>query len=349
MKLSKLVLATLISTNLLTAEEIINQENKAVYGESILNDNKSVQPNNYVKSNFLPNENQANANNINDNAIYQQKIYNQTSNYQSYQPQEELSKDELELLKASIRNQNLNALQQRFFNKKYKGYENTLNIKYEENKTQKIRTRFAMATTLIFNTDITSYILGDTTGFKAEEIPSLPNAISIKPLLIGIDTSLTIFTKDNKIHTFYIYSTDYKNPKDPSLVVYIKDEESKKILDEKEKKLQDEYLIIKEGIAELRVKKDEIYNHYSQKGKKGNEWLQAEEIFNDNKFTYFKYDKNKLPKLPVIFAVIDKQDSPVETRVIGDYIIAETTNKKFTIRSGESYICVERLDNKAKK
>ncbi|XTO85257.1 hypothetical protein J0E88_10945 (plasmid) [Campylobacter coli] len=112
-----------------------------------------------------------------------------------------------------------------------------------------------MATTLIFETDITNYILGDTTGFKVEEIPSMPNAIAIKPMLIGIDTSLTIFTKDNKLHTFYIFSTDYKNSKDPSLVIYIHDENSKEMIKEKQEKLAKDYLIIKEGIAEVRVKK----------------------------------------------------------------------------------------------
>ena len=107
----------------------------------------------------------------------------------------------MEFLNSSIRNRNLNALQKKFFYKNYSGFENTTHIDYIENKTHKIRTRFAMATTLIFSTDITSYILGDTTGFKIEEIPNLSNAISIKPMLIGIDTSLTIFTRDNKIHT----------------------------------------------------------------------------------------------------------------------------------------------------
>ncbi len=58
-----------------------------------------------------------------------------------------------------------------------------------------------------------------------------------------------------------------------------------------------------------------------------------------------------MPQVPAIFAVIDKQDSPVETRIIGNYVIAETTAKKFTIKSGDSYVCVERLDQnkKAKK
>lgn len=322
-------------------------------GESILQ-TKDQTLNNYTQTNIkidpLGNQVQTIDNSSYANPQYQVQAFDTYSQSNG----EQLSEEQIALMKSAIRNQNLNALQRRFFQKKYSGFENTLNLNYQPNKTQKIRTRFAMATTLIFETDITNYILGDTTGFKVEEIPSMPNAIAIKPMLIGIDTSLTIFTKDNKLHTFYIFSTDYKNSKDPSLVIYIHDENSKEMIKEKQEKLAKDYLIIKEGIAEVRVKKSEIYNHYSQKAKKDNEWLISEEIFNDQKFTYFKYDKDKMPQVPAIFAVIDKQDSPVETRIIGNYVIAETTAKKFTIKSGDSYVCVERLEKsnqnkKAKK
>lgn len=279
---------------------------------------------------------------------YSNPQYTQTFQEEKGKSQnKELNESELELLKSAIRNRNLNALQKKFFYKNYSGFENTTHIDYIENKTHKIRTRFAMATTLIFSTDITSYILGDTTGFKIEEIPNLSNAISIKPMLIGIDTSLTIFTRDNKIHTFYIFSTDYKNQRDPALVIYINDKETKKQILKEQEKIKEEYLVIKEGIAEIKVKKSDIHDNYIQKcTNKDNQWLKAEEIFDDKKFTYFKYDKSKNPQIPTIFAVIDEQDSPVETRVIGNYIIAETINRKFSIKSGNSYVCVERLDKK---
>ncbi|ECL7558317.1 type IV secretion system protein VirB9 [Campylobacter jejuni] len=343
----------MISFNIVNAEipyiednnQTINATNENIYGENILNDGNSNKAKNYIQTNILPNKQENNYNNY-DNFQYQ----NQNELYYQNENGQKIEKEQLELMKQALKNQNLNALQKRFFQKKYSGYENTLNLNYQENKTEKIRTRFAMATTIIFQTDITNYILGDTTGFKVEEIPNLPNAIAIKPLLIGIDTSLTIFTKDNKIHTFYIFSTDYKNSKDPNLIVYIKDDKTQNLIDEKNEKINKEYLIIKEGIAEVRVKKTDIYNHYLQKGTNPNKWLVAEEIFDDKKFTYFKYDKKKMPQIPAIFAVIDNQDSPVESRVIGNYIIAETTAKKFTIRSGNSYICVEKIDPpKAKK
>lgn len=331
-------------------------------GESIFATREQMSPHNYMNSNLAINPSQ-NANSLtpmqleelrqsaqNDIAKADERLNNihleqqRNNNYNSYSSSGSMSEEELALMKSAIRSQNLKALQQRFHSKKYTGIENTTTINYVENKTQKIRTRFAMATTLIFETDIESYILGDTTGFKVEEIPNMSNAVAIKPLLIGIDTSLTVRTKDKKLHTFYLFSTDYKNAKDPALVVYITDKESRKILEEKQTQIEKDYFIIKDGIAELRVKREDISTKYIQKATKENQWLMAEEIFSDKKFTYFKYDKDNMPQLPTIYAVIDGKDSPVETRIIGNYLIAETINPKFSIITGESYVCVEKTD-----
>lgn len=324
-----------------TNQSVLNQaeQGQASQGESLFLDKNKNRTSNNPTNDFLQ---QNFSNNDLNNASNHRELFNDNEKVQSYEG--EINEEQLALMKAAIRNQNLNALQGTFFTKKYQGFENTKNLNFEMDKTQKIRTRFAMATTLIFETDIQSYILGDNTGFKIEEIPNLPNALAIKPLLIGIDTSLTIFTKDNKLHTFYLYSTDYKSNKDPDLIVYIKDDESKKEIEEKKERLEKDYLVIKEGITEVKVKRSDIYKHYKQKTKKENEWLLAEEIFNDKQFTYFKYDKNKMPQIPSIFVVIDNQDSPIETRTIGNYIIAETTAQKFTIMLGNSHVCVEKIE-----
>lgn len=259
---------------------------------------------------------------------------------------QQLSKEQLDLLKEAARMRNLKAIQQKFFTKKYSGYENTKHLSYEKDKTEKIRTRFAMATTLIFPNKISSYVLGDKVGFEIEELPNLENAIAIKPNLIGIDTSLTIFTTDKKMYSFYLFSTDYKSNKNPDLIVYVNDkdtQDTQSTQDTKNPKKKDDYFVIKEGIAEIKVKKDEIYANYLQKALKRNSFLLAENIFNDKQFTYFKFDKERMPQIPSIFVVVDGQDSPIETKVIGNYIIAETTATNFTIRLGNAYVCVERL------
>ena len=202
-----------------------------------------------------------------------------------------------------------------------------------------------MATTLIFDKPIDSFIVGDSTGFQVEELPNMKNALAIKPLLIGIDTSLTVFTKDKKLHTFFIFSIDYKSQMNPDFIVYVKNAPENVIIYDDDKKAPNskDYFIIKEGIAEMKVKKADIYDEYIQKATQNNQWLMAEEIFNDKQFTYFKYDKDKLPQIPTVFVVVDSQDSPQESRVIGNYLIVETTAKKFTLRIGESYVCVEKL------
>ena len=239
--------------------------------------------------------------------LQQNRNYQENYQREAYSQEQAYSQEELNLLKSSIRNQDLKAIQKTFFDKKYSGFENTKELGFENKKTQKIITRNAMATTLIFESDIESIILGDTTGFKLEEIPNRSNAIAIKPLLIGIDTSLTIFTKDKRIHSFYVYSTDYKNKKDPAFIIYIKDEESQKIKNlSKEEKRRDYIILNEDQVDEIAIKRSDISTNYIQKAKKQHEWLLAEEIFSDKKFTYFKYSKDKLPQIPVIFAVIDK-------------------------------------------
>lgn len=339
-------------------QELVNEQNgqkeNSSMGENIFND-KEKDINKNVQSGV----------GINPFGLFEKKEHPQVTNFKqnSQIPQDEIisfekselptpreyNKEELELMQSAIRSQDLKALQNKFHSKKYSGYENTQTINYIANKTHKIRTRYAMATTIIFDSPIQNYILGDQTGFKIEQIPNKEEAIAVIPQLIGIDTSLTIFTMDNKIHTFYLFSTDYKNANDPSFVIYIKDEETQKAKQAKIESDNKNYKIIKDGIAELKVKKSDIYSGYVQKAEKENEWLLSDEIFDDKKFTYFKYPKDEMPQIPAIFAVIDNQDSPVETRVIGNYIIAETINPRFTIKSGNSYVCVGRKETQAEK
>ncbi|WP_100963224.1 TrbG/VirB9 family P-type conjugative transfer protein [Helicobacter pylori] len=76
--------------------------------------------------------------------------------------------------------------------------------------------------------------------------------------------------------------------------------------------------------------------------------LMPKEIFNDKQFTYFKFDKRlALSKFPVIYKVVDGYDNPVNTRIVGDYIIAEDVSAKWTLRLGKDYLCI-RFVKKAK-
>lgn len=141
------------------AQDMINQNQ----GESIYMDKDSTK-NNFVNSSIRINPTEENP--INQN--YQNSFYQQ--NYDNQFLSQELSEEQITLLKAAARAKDLKSLQQKFFSKKYSGYENTIHFNYQANKTQKITTRMAMATTLIFSTKIDSFVLGDELGFKVEEL-----------------------------------------------------------------------------------------------------------------------------------------------------------------------------------
>ncbi|MGP1561308.1 MAG: TrbG/VirB9 family P-type conjugative transfer protein [Helicobacteraceae bacterium] len=66
-------------------------------------------------------------------------------------------------------------------------------------------------------------------------------------------------------------------------------------------------------------------------------------IFNDNRFTYFKFDLSRGDKtLPQIYRVTDEKDTLVNSSVIGSYLRAEILSQRFTLRSGEKHLCVQR-------
>ncbi len=123
---------------------------------------------------------------------------------------------------------------------------------------------------------------------------------------------------------------------------------------EETKEKEEETIIIGDNTNAMKIVKKDIQKGYralksSQRkwyclgicSKKSKPSLMPEEIFNDKQFTYFKFDKKlALSKFPVIYKVVDGYDNPVNTRIVGDYIIAEDISAKWTLRLGKDYLCI---------
>ncbi|WP_367684373.1 TrbG/VirB9 family P-type conjugative transfer protein [Helicobacter pylori] len=130
---------------------------------------------------------------------------------------------------------------------------------------------------------------------------------------------------------------------------------------EEAKEKEEETITIGDNTNAMKIVKKDIQKGYkalksSQRkwyclgicSKKSKPSLMPEEIFNDKQFTYFKFDKKlALSKFPVIYKVVDGYDNPVNTRIVGDYIIAEDVSTKWTLRLGKDYLCI-RFVKKAK-
>ncbi|MGL2418434.1 TrbG/VirB9 family P-type conjugative transfer protein [Helicobacter pylori] len=137
---------------------------------------------------------------------------------------------------------------------------------------------------------------------------------------------------------------------------------NKPLKEEKEEtKEKEEVIIIGDNTNAMKIIKKDIQKGYKALKSSQRKWyclwacskksklsLMPKEIFNDKQFTYFKFDKKlALSKFPVIYKVVDGYDNPVNTRIVGDYIIAEDVSAKWTLRLGKDYLCI-RFVKKAK-
>ncbi|WP_187936827.1 TrbG/VirB9 family P-type conjugative transfer protein [Helicobacter pylori] len=131
---------------------------------------------------------------------------------------------------------------------------------------------------------------------------------------------------------------------------------NKPLKEEKEetKTPEEEAIIIGDNTNAMKIVKKDIQKGYRALKSSQRKWyclgicskksklsLMPKEIFNDKQFTYFKFDKRlALSKFPVIYKVVDGYDNPVNTRIVGDYIIAEDVSAKWTLRLGKDYLCI---------
>ncbi|MFP6095972.1 TrbG/VirB9 family P-type conjugative transfer protein [Helicobacter pylori] len=130
---------------------------------------------------------------------------------------------------------------------------------------------------------------------------------------------------------------------------------------EETKEKEEETITIGDNTNAMKIVKKDIQKGYKALKSSQRKWyclgicskksklsLMPKEIFNDKQFTYFKFDKKlALSKFPVIYKVVDGYDNPVNTRIVGDYIIAEDVSTKWTLRLGKDYLCI-RFVKKAK-
>lgn len=151
--------------------------------------------------------------------------------------------------------------------------------------------------------------------------------------------------KENKENTLENAPTNDNKP--------LKEEPLKEEREETKEK-EEETIIIGDNTNAMKIVKKDIQKGYKALKSSQRKWyclgicskksklsLMPKEIFNDKQFTYFKFDKRlALSKFPVIYKVVDGYDNPVNTRIVGDYIIAEDVSAKWTLRLGKDYLCI---------
>ncbi|MCQ2646684.1 TrbG/VirB9 family P-type conjugative transfer protein [Helicobacter pylori] len=168
--------------------------------------------------------------------------------------------------------------------------------------------------------------------------------------------NLQVFIEDKNYYSNAFLKPQKENKENKENTLENAPTNNKPLKEEKEeaKEKEEETIIIGDNTNAMKIVKKDIQKGYralksSQKkwyclgicSKKSKLSLMPKEIFNDKQFTYFKFDKKlALSKFPVIYKVVDGYDNPVNTRIVGDYIIAEDVSAKWTLRLGKDYLCI---------
>ncbi|RVZ89148.1 conjugal transfer protein [Helicobacter pylori] len=183
-----------------------------------------------------------------------------------------------------------------------------------------------------------------STTFTSSKHPNLQVFIEDKNYYSNAFIKPQKENKENKENTLENAPTNNKPLKEEPL----KEEK------EETKEKEEETITIGDNTNAMKIVKKDIQKGYKALKSSQRKWyclgicskksklsLMPKEIFNDKQFTYFKFDKRlALSKFPVIYKVVDGYDNPVNTRIVGDYIIAEDVSTKWTLRLGKDYLCI---------
>ncbi|WQT62424.1 TrbG/VirB9 family P-type conjugative transfer protein [Helicobacter pylori] len=168
--------------------------------------------------------------------------------------------------------------------------------------------------------------------------------------------NLQVFIEDKNYYSNAFMKPQKENKENKENTLENAPTNNKPLKEEKEetKEKEEETIIIGDNTNAMKIIKKDIQKGYKALKSSQRKWyclgicskksklsLMPKEIFNDKQFTYFKFDKKlALSKFPVIYKVVDGYDNPVNTRIVGDYIIAEDVSAKWTLRLGKDYLCI---------
>ncbi|WQR90618.1 TrbG/VirB9 family P-type conjugative transfer protein [Helicobacter pylori] len=168
--------------------------------------------------------------------------------------------------------------------------------------------------------------------------------------------NLQVFIEDKNYYSNAFLKPQKENKENKENTLENAPTNNKPLKEKKEeaKEKEEETITIGDNTNAMKIVKKDIQKGYKALKSSQRKWyclgicskksklsLMPEEIFNDKQFTYFKFDKRlALSKFPVIYKVVDGYDNPVNTRIVGDYIIAEDVSTKWTLRLGKDYLCI---------
>ncbi len=209
-------------------------------------------------------------------------------------------------------------------------------VPYQKNNVIPIAGQAFVNTQIIFGEDETILDVqgGDEAGWTTHIDKSLPFILNLKPTQFDSNTNLDVVTSDKanekRIYRFHL-SMGNSAEQDKEHAVYAVEFIYP---DKEEAKLEATLNFLqrqKESILNASKKPADYHWDYSFNGTKS---IMPQHVFDDGQFTYLQLRPHQT--VPSVFAVNNAQgeESVVNTRVEGDYLIIQEIAPQFTLREG---------------
>jgi type IV secretory pathway VirB9-like protein len=241
-----------------------------------------------------------------------------------------LSKDDELLRKIENNKVNLDAIHKAMIDSKPE--DSVINIDYKSNQVVKIFTRIDSITVIeLPKGEVVSDIsFGNGKYFMMEKLsktnPSSGNFIAIKTMVSGVDTSLHILTRSNRLYTFHLFALDTKSQEVFYSTVRVNDFDNKyKFSDIKERDAKlglsnARYDFLDEACDDGPL--DANYSFF------GDEEIAPWAVYDRGGWTYFDFRKGlSLGKLPIIQMIIDGISIVVKGEVRNGFVIIKKINR----------------------
>jgi len=217
-----------------------------------------------------------------------------------------------------------------------KGDRRLRHVVYDPENVTQVHTRYGWTTRIVFGDgEIVKYVsIADREAWSAFPVPNSPHLI-LMPVAQDAGTNMSVFT-NKRVYDFDLYAKKKRGRSRESMVYKIKfDYPQERRNNRLAKKRELERRAIEKKKKHIDMAK--VNRSYTRKG---SDILSPVEVFDDNKFTYFRF--NEKIAVPAIYVVnADKTETMINfhKREDGLYTVQRIAGQ-FALRSNRTLTCI---------
>jgi type IV secretion system protein VirB9 len=198
-------------------------------------------------------------------------------------------------------------------------------VSYEPDNVTLIRAHYGYQTEILFDNNelVQNVSLGDSSAWQ---VVPVTNHLFIKPIASS-NTNMTVLT-NLRSYNFQLESSNSSKPQDQTYEL--------KFIYPNTDTLQYTQNLITTSTTNDLTSPTQYNFKYSFTGDKS---IAPIQVFDDNKFTYFKFRSNGNSTIPAIFSVDkNKNETLLNYHVDGDYIVVDRVENEYSLRDGK-FVC----------